>query len=74
MFRGMILTVQGMRYKVIAVRPNGKVTMKPVGLVQPRRVVKARKVMSDQGVLKAFDKQMAKKKEIEGQKKVEKSS
>jgi len=27
---GHRLTVQGMTYKVIAVRPNGKITMKPV--------------------------------------------
>ena len=39
-FPGMILNVKGMRYKVIAVRPNGKVTMKPIGPVPPRRIAK----------------------------------
>ncbi len=38
-FTGMILNVRGMRYKVIAVRPNGKVTMKPMGFVRPKRPV-----------------------------------
>ena len=28
--RGMILNIKGAKYKVIAARPNGKVTMKPV--------------------------------------------
>ena len=38
-FQGMILNVKGMRYKVIAVRPSGKVTMKPMGFVRPKRPV-----------------------------------
>jgi len=48
-FSGMILNVKGMRYKVIAVRPNGKVTMRPMGAIRPRKIlIPKKKVMSDQ--------------------------
>ena len=31
--KGMYIEALGVRYKVIAIRPNGKVTMKPVGRI-----------------------------------------
>lgn len=65
--KGMSITIQGSSYKVIAARPNGKVTLKFKGVVKPKsapkklvppssRVIKegAQPILNQQ-VLKTFD-------------------